>query len=195
MYNRTTLNDQDKIHELVAGVCAGDRQAFLALYDAFSSRVYGLAMYMLREHMAAEDVTQETFLKLWTRADTFQPGRGRFVTWLLAIARRTALDRLRKDSRRPQITDLDSDPAQASQIPEPSSLSSDSRWRTIPLALDDLPDEQMQVIRLAFYFSLSQSQIAETLDIPLGTVKTRIRLGMDKLRLALHPGDGHANGA
>jgi RNA polymerase sigma-70 factor (ECF subfamily) len=195
LYNRTTLNDQEEIHELVAGVCAGDRQAFLALYDAFSSRVYGLAMYMLREHMAAEDVTQETFLKLWTRADTFQPGRGRFVTWLLAIARRTALDRLRKDSRRPQMTSLDSDPAQASQMPEPTSLSSDARWRTIPMALDDLPDEQMQVIRLAFYFGLSQSQIAETLDVPLGTVKTRIRLGMDKLRLALHPGDGYANGA
>ena len=189
------MNDQDEVHELVAAVCAGDRQAFLALYDAFSSRVYGLAMYMLREHAAAEDVTQETFLKLWTRADTFQPGRGRFVTWLLAIARRTALDRVRKESRRPRTTDLDSDLAQASQIPEPTSLSSDSRWRTVPLALDALPAEQAQVIRLAFYFGLSQSQIAEMMDIPLGTVKTRIRLGMDKLRLALHPGEGHTDDA
>ncbi len=189
MYNPVTLNNQDEIQDLVAGVSAGDRQAFLALYDAFSSRVYGLAMYMLRDRMAAEDITQETFLKLWTRADTFQPGRGHFVTWLLAIARRTALDRLRMNSRRPPISELDSDPSLASQIPEPTSVSSDSRWRTIPLALDDLPDEQAQVIRLAFYYGLSQSQIAEALDIPLGTVKTRIRLGMDKLRHALHPDD------
>jgi RNA polymerase sigma-70 factor (ECF subfamily) len=185
------VNDKDEINALVLRVSAGDRQAFLSLYDQFSSRVFGLALYMLRERTAAEEVTQDTFLKLWTRADTFQPTRGQFITWLLSITKRTALDRIRKESRRPPIAELTSELDQLSQLPEPGSGSEEARWRSVRLALDDLPPEQKQVIALGFYYGLSQSQIAEELEIPLGTVKTRMHLGMDKLRLALGPGNGH----
>jgi RNA polymerase sigma-70 factor (ECF subfamily) len=182
-------NEADDLHQLVARVSAGDRTAFLSLYDQFSSRVFGLAMTMLHEKQAAEEVTQETFLKLWTRADTYQAARGAFLTWLLTIARRTALDLIRRESRRPPLSSFSEDNELLSQLPQPASGTEEARWGTVRFAMAELPDEQRKVIALAFYHGLSQSQIAATLDIPLGTVKTRVRLGMEKLRLAFGVAD------
>jgi len=132
--------------------------------------------------MMAEEATQDTFLKVWSRARQYNPGRGDFITWLLTIARRTALDRLRLESRRPVLsTSQDPDEAWKS-IPNGNSFSEEARWRSLYFIVRTLPEEQRQVIELAYYKGLSQSEIAEVLDWPLGTVKTRVRAAMQSLR-------------
>jgi RNA polymerase sigma-70 factor (ECF subfamily) len=172
--------DPDHLAQLVAG---GDREAFLQLYELFSPRVYGLALYMVKDPKLAEEISQETFIKLWTAAGTFRPKRGRFATWLLTIARRTAIDRLRRQSRRPPIAD-EVDPADDwnLDLAQASSGTEESRWHTLYFALQELPPAQRQAIVLSYYHGLSHSEIATHLGIPLGTAKTRIRLGMEKLR-------------
>ena len=169
-------------NELIQLVVQRDRDAFIALYDRYSTKVFGLTLRMLDEQMAAEEVTQDTFLKLWTRADTFSSKKGSLLAWLLTIARRTALDRIRLDNRRPEFSNP-TDPEDVWRLsPDPDSKTDEARWRGLYFSLLELPDEQRQVIELAYYYSMSQSQIAEFLVIPLGTIKTRLRLGMEKLR-------------
>jgi RNA polymerase sigma-70 factor (ECF subfamily) len=137
---------------------------------------------MLGETMAAEEVTQDTFLKLWTRAGNFSSKKGTLLAWLLTIARRTALDRIRLEDRRPDFGSQ-VDPEDAWRIlPDVDSTTPEARWRSLFFAVQDLPAEQRQVIELAYYHGLSHSQIADSLSMPLGTVKTRLRLGMEKLR-------------
>lgn len=161
-----------------------DRAAFLQLYDRYASRVYGLALRILRDQMTAEEVAQDAFLRLWTRAETFRPERGRLLSWLLTITRRLALDRFRLQARRPPVVEPNPPADEWRARPDPTSETEEARWGTLRFALLDLPDEQRQAIELSFYYGLSHSQMAELLDLPLGTVKTRIRLGMQKLRQA-----------
>jgi RNA polymerase sigma-70 factor (ECF subfamily) len=167
---------------LIQKVVQGDREAFAQLYDRHASRVYGLAVRILGETMAAEEVTQDTFMKLWTRAKSFSPDKGTLVTWLLTIARRTALDRVRLEDRRPDFGNP-VDPELAWKYhPDPDTETDETRWRSLFFALHELPLEQRQTIELSYYQGLSQSQIADYLDVPVGTIKTRMRLGMEKLR-------------
>lgn len=173
--------------ELMQRVARRDQQAFLALYDRYAPRVYALALRMLGERMAAEEVTQDTFLKLWTRADTYSPQKGVLLAWLLTVARRTALDRIRLENRRPDFGNPHDPEDTWRTLADPASETDEARWRDLRFALLDLPDEQRQVIELAYYHGMSQRQIAEYLAVPLGTVKTRLRLGMDKLRRAWLP--------
>jgi len=169
--------------QLVQRVAVGDRAAFLQLYDLFAHRVFGLARYIVKDPQLAEEISQETFLKLWTSADTFRPERGRLSSWLLTIARRTAIDRLRKQSRRPEVIDeVDVEVDWNADLQEPATSGEESRWRTLYFALQELPKEQRRAIVLSYYHGLSHSEIATHLGIPLGTAKTRIRLGMEKLR-------------
>jgi RNA polymerase sigma-70 factor (ECF subfamily) len=168
--------------QLMKRVAQGDEHAFLTLYDCYVSRVYGLTLHILGEPMLAEEATQDTFLKLWGRAHMYLPERGSLLLWLLSIARRTALDRLRLEARRPMLSDSN-DPAETLQtIPDGESLSEESHWRSLHFAVQVLSPEQRQLIELAFYQGLSQSEIAEMLDWPLGTVKTRLRAAMERLR-------------
>jgi len=163
-------------------VASGDRRAFLALYDRHSAKVYGLALRVVGDRMTAEEVTQDAFLRLWTRASTYNPDRGKLSSWLLTITRRLAIDHFRLEARRP-LTWNPSDPDNAlEKVPDPASQSDESRWAMMKFALIKLPEEQRSVIELAFYHSMSHSQIADFQSIPLGTVKTRLRLGMEKLR-------------
>lgn len=172
------FDDASLIHK----VARGDQQAFLTLYDRYASRVHGLTLRILGEPMLAEEVTQDTFLKVWSRARTYLAKRGSFITWLLTIARHTALDRLRLESRRPTLSGSE-DPEEAwKSIPAPDSQPDEARWRSLYFAVQSLPEEQRQVIELAYYQGLSQSEIAEVLDWPLGTVKTRTRAAMQSLR-------------
>jgi len=167
---------------LMRRVAEGDRKAFLALYDRYAARVHGLALRVLGDTMTAEEVTQDAFLRLWTRAGTYNPDRGRLSSWLLTITRRLAIDHFRLEGRRPPAWNP-SDPENAlERIPDPVSQSEESRWGSMKFALINLPQEQRSVIELAFYHGMSHSQIAEYQSTPLGTVKTRIRLGMEKLR-------------
>jgi RNA polymerase sigma-70 factor (ECF subfamily) len=167
--------------ELARRVAARDRAAFLALYDRYAGRVYGLCLRMLQDPAAAEEVSQETFLKLWARAGQFDSSRGALVSWLLTIARRNALDQFRREARRPRLQPDDSEEG-LNRIPDPSSESEEARWGSLRLALQELPVEQRSAIELAYYQGMSHREIAEFMDIPLGTVKTRIRLGMQRLR-------------
>jgi len=168
--------------DLIQRVAGGDEDAFLALYDRHVSRVYGLTMHILHDPMLAEEATQDTFLKVWSRARQYLAERGPFLPWLLTIARRVALDRLRLESRRPAVSDSKDPDDTWYMIPDLDSVTDESRWRSLYFAVQELPIEQRQVIDLAYYQGLSQSEIAEVLGWPLGTVKTRIRSAMEKLR-------------
>lgn len=174
----TELNDT----ELAARVAQGDEQAFLTLYDRYAARVHALTFRILGEAMLAEEATQDTFLKLWSRARLYLNERGSLLMWLLTIARRTALDRLRLEARRPTLSDS-KEPDEAWQfIADMESLSDESRWRSLYFAVQSLQTEYRQVIELAYYQGMSQSEISEVLGWPLGTVKTRVRTAMEVLR-------------
>lgn len=168
--------------ELVAKVADGDERAFLAIYDRYVSRVHALALRILGEPMLAEEATQDTFLKLWSRARQFLAERGSLLVWLLTIARRTALDRLRLEGRRPTLSNSNDPDTMWQSIANEDSLSSEARWRSMYFAVQSLPEKQRQVIELAYYQGMSQSEIAEMLGWPLGTVKSRLRAAMESLR-------------
>ena len=174
------MNPDD--HQLVLRVAKGDERAFLSLYDRYSPRVYGLTLRMLGDVMLAEEATQDTFLKLWSRARQFNPAKGSLAPWLLTIAHRTALDRLRLENRRPPVSNSEEPNQTWSTLPDKTTLSSEARWRSLSFAVQSLPQEQRQVIDLAYYKGMSQSEIAEVLGWPLGTVKSRVRAAMQALR-------------
>ncbi len=174
--------DQTEDANLIREVVEGNHQAFLALYDRHSSKVYGLALRVVGDPMTAEEVAQDAFLRLWTRADTYNPDRGRLSSWLLTITRRLAIDHFRLEGRRPPAWNPSNPDNALEKIPDPASQSDESRWGSMKFALISLPQEQRSVIELAFYHGMSHSQIAEYQSTPLGTVKTRIRLGLEKLR-------------
>lgn len=163
-------------------VAHGEEKAFLMLYDRYASRVHALSLRILQDPMLAEEATQDTFLKLWSRARSYLTERGSLVFWLLTIARRTALDRLRLENRRPVLSE-GTDPEDTwRDLPDGASMTDEARWRSLHFAVQALDTDQRQVVELAYYQGLSQSEIAELLGWPLGTVKTRIRSAMEHLR-------------
>ena len=167
---------------LISRIIKGDQQAFLTLYDRYSTRVYTLALRILEEKMLAEEITQDTFMKVWSRARQFNPKRGNFLTWLLTITRTTALDRLRFEQRRPTLSTAVDPDETFSSLPNTKFPEDAEQSRSLFFAVQSLPEDQRRAIELAYYKGLSQSEIAEMLDWPLGTVKTRIRSGMITLR-------------
>lgn len=178
--------DEEKLLQQIA---EGDRAAFLRLYDMLAAKVHGLSLHILRDPHAAEEVTQDAFMRVWERAGSYNASKGKVLPWLLTITRRLAIDRIRSQSRRIQVSfSIDEDWL---KIPDPESETEESRWRSLAFALRDLPQEQRQSIELAYYQGMSQSQIAELMEVPLGTVKTRTRLGMQKLRQAIGEGIEH----
>ena len=166
----------------MARVVRGDEPAFLMLYDRHAARVHALTLRILNDPMLAEEATQDAFLKLWSRARLFLDERGSLLLWLLTIARRTALDRLRLEGRRPVLSDAN-DPDDLWQvIPDQDSMPEEARWRSLHFAVQSLDLDYRRVIELAYFQGLSQSEIAEVLGWPLGTVKTRMRAAMEHLR-------------
>ncbi|MBI5667534.1 MAG: sigma-70 family RNA polymerase sigma factor [Chloroflexi bacterium] len=169
--------------KLLQQIQTGDEEALLTLHTRYASLVYSVAYRILNDRMAAEEVTQDTFLRIWNKAFTFDPDKGRFVTWLLTVARRLAIDHFRHQQRREPRTGLlfmDEDP-----VLWENTLATDGSAdlrRTLKSALGQLQPEQRDLIELAYFYGMTHSDIAEQLDLPLGTVKTRIRLGMQKLR-------------
>jgi len=159
---------------------AGDEQALIDMHAQYARLVYSVAYRVLGDSMAAEEVTQDTFMRVWRSAGTFDARKGSFVTWLLTIARRLAIDTFRKQQRAPVLVETDPEGWDALMGADESQ---DLR-RTLASAVRDLPDEQRQAIELAYFYGLTHSQIADFLGEPLGTIKTRIRLGMQKLREA-----------
>jgi RNA polymerase sigma-70 factor (ECF subfamily) len=170
--------------ELLAQIQTGSEAALLALHQQYADLVYSVAYRMLNDQMAAEEVTQDTFMRLWRKAETYDSSRGSFGTWLLTITRRLAIDLYRKQRRDP----LQNPVFMNGNVERwENVLGSEERIdlkRTLVAVMQALPEEQRQAIELAYFYGMSHSQIAEYLDQPLGTVKTRIRLGMQKLREA-----------
>lgn len=168
--------------ELIRLVAGGDESAFLALYDRYAAQIHALTLRILSDPMLAEEATQDTFLKLWSRARLYLAERGPLSIWLLTIARRTALDRLRLESRRPTLSTSDDPEDYWRVIPDSQTTSEESRWHALYLAVQSLAPNHRQVIELAYYQGMSQSEIAKELHWPLGTVKTRMRAAMEQLR-------------
>lgn len=180
----------ERADEVLAGrVAARDLAALSLLYDRYSQPVYAMAAQMLGS-TEAEDVVQEVFLRLWLHAGQFDHRRGRFAPWFLAIARHEIIARLRRRGQDRQLAAADSVDQIFATIPEPGPSVEDLVWmkersEIVLQALRALPIDQRRVLVLAYFGGFSQSAIAEMLDIPLGTVKKRVRLGLQKLRLSL----------
>lgn len=173
--------------ELLRGVAAGDEAAFAALYDRTSALVFGLVRRIVGDESAAEDVLLDVYMQVWRQASSYNEVRGRPTAWLLTIARSRALDHLRstqgRERRRAEPLDTAYNLGIAGGIEE-AAEQSEIRAK-VRAALDELPVEQREVVELAYFGGLSQSEIAAYLNQPLGTVKTRARLALMKLREAL----------
>ena len=168
--------------ELIQRVAHGDKEAFMGLYDRYASRVHALTLHILGDPMLAEEVTQDTFIKLWSRARLYLSERGSFLVWLLTVARHTALDRVRLEARRPLLSDSRDPDTIWPSIPDKRENADEARWKSLYFAVHALPEQQQQVIELAYYQGMSHSEIAKELGWPLGTVKTRLRAALEALR-------------
>ena len=178
--------------ELMRRLFYRDRRAFEAIFDRYGDLVYSMALRVMRDPHLAEDISQEIFVRLWRKPGSYVAERGRFLTWLISVTRNRAVDEVRSRGRRqryetasPEEQERElpagnaNDPALNAQLAEEA--------RAVRTALAGLPGEQRQVIELAYFGGFTQQEISQKLGQPLGTVKTRIRLGMQKLRVALAP--------
>ena len=170
---------------------AQDVRAFETLYDRYARLVYSTAYGVLEDAQSAEDVVQEVFVRLWKAPQRYVAERGRFLGWLLSVTRNRAIDeyrsRRRRTSNERQIIDQPAGELIASESPQGEfhRVELVDQRALVREALETLPEEQRMAIALAYYKGMTQSEIAKALDTPLGTVKTRIRLGMQKLRVHL----------
>jgi RNA polymerase sigma-70 factor, ECF subfamily len=167
--------------EIIVRLRAKDQAALDVLYERYSGLVYSLSLRIVRQPSDAEDVVIETFWQLWQQAADYNDERGQLRSWIVTIARSRALDRLRSMRRNPTAESeefnqpvADDNPEQETWMNEQSSI--------VRKALVSLPSDQRQALELAYYHGLSQSEVAGKLGEPLGTIKTRMRLGMMKLR-------------
>lgn len=162
---------------------AGDPQALASLYDRHSRPAYSLSRRMMRERQAAEDVVQEAFLKVWRSAGNYRAERGNARTWILSIVQSRGLDRLRSAAARQRARDRFEISAAKTQPSEAFTETWDSLGRdAVHQALKTLPGEQLEILELAYFRDHTHREIAELLELPLGTVKGRIRLGLKKMR-------------
>ncbi len=180
--------DQELI-ALVQQIAKNDQLALATLYDATNRLAYGLILRVLGDASLAEEVLLDVYTQIWRQAANYDTGRGSPLAWLMTIARTRAIDRLRsgwQDKHRKEPLDLLNDRETGAASPEEMTVASE-RQKFVRAALSELTPEQREVIELAYYGGLSHSEIALKLNQPLGTVKTRTRLGMMKLREALAP--------
>lgn len=167
--------------ELMQRIAVQDQEALKLLYQQYGKAVYSLAYRILGNATLAEEATQDTFLKIWQQKTFWNPEKGKLHNWLLAITQFTAIDRLRQEKRQPQLH-----PDSIEETAEALSLSSqDLPWQEGSILRElvlHLPEEQASLINLAFFHGMSHSEIADTTQVPLGTVKTRLRTGLQRLR-------------
>src|SRR3954451_15084259 len=163
--------------ELLTRVADRDREAFELLYSRYLRSVFGIALRRLRDRQRAEDAVQETFAAVWRSAASYKPERGPAAPWLYAIARNAIVDRLRAKS-----DTLAEAPDVASAEPGPADRAETSfvAWR-VHRALEELPEKEREVLELSYWSGMSQSEVAEYLHIPLGTVKTRTRSALTRM--------------
>jgi RNA polymerase sigma-70 factor (ECF subfamily) len=167
--------------QIMARIAVQDQQAFRALYQRYGTPVYSLAYHVLQNETLAEEVAQDTFLKVWRQKAPWDPNKGNLKNWLLTIAHFTAIDRLRQEKRQPN---LHPDPIEDMEQGLPTSPA-DAGWQdgvALRIIVDQLPEDQAYLIDLAFFRGMTHSEIADETGIPLGTVKTRLRTGLTRLR-------------
>jgi RNA polymerase sigma-70 factor, ECF subfamily len=178
-----------KDRQLIQRTALGEKEALEELYTRYSAGVYSLARFMLRQEALAEEATQDIFLNIWLKASSYEPDRGEPRAWIMSVAHHKIVDIIRSRRRNITITDpkeyetLDLLPSTQIATDEEAELNLEKEY--IRKALSALPPAQREVIILAYYGGYSQSEIAQKLDHPLGTVKTRVRLAMQKLRAQL----------
>jgi len=168
---------------LVALVARGDEDALAELYDRVGRIAYGLALRILRDERHAEDAVQEAFLQVWRSAATFRPERAKASTWVLTLVHRRAVDLVRREERR-QTDPLTDD---AGATVEAAEQTDEAAWlrferERVQTALKQLPDLQREALELSYYGGFSQSELAERLGVPLGTIKSRMFAGLARLR-------------
>jgi len=184
---------QENDVELLKAIVARDEVALAQLYDRYRVILFGLLMRILNNREEAEDVLQEVFLQVWRKAEDFDEDRGRPFTWLVTLARSRGIDRLRTLGARERVAE-----ASAREVPEEVSDAAADAFKSeqrgiVSDALAKLPDEQKRPLMLAYFDGLTQSEIATHLGAPLGTVKTRMRTGLMRLRELL-AGQGESFG-
>ena len=181
-------------HQLIHRICQVDKNALEALYTRFQTPVYSLAMFMLKQPALAEEVTQEIFLNIWLKAGSLNAERGQPKGWIMSVAHHKIVDVIRSQRR----TNVNTDPANyetldllpAGGASTEAQVEQTLERERIMRALATIPESQSEVIMLAYFKGFSQSEMAERLDQPLGTIKTRVRLVMQKLRTVLE-NDGY----
>jgi RNA polymerase sigma-70 factor (ECF subfamily) len=165
---------------LIERIVARDERAVADLYDRHCRLLYGLILRILRDRAEAEEVLQEVFVLVWTRAETYNVALGPPAAWLVRVARNRAIDRLRANTVRLRAVESAPEPVAAESPESRASLS--EQQRAVAKALDTLPPEQRVLIEQAYFLGLTQSELAARFKLPLGTVKTRIRTAMLALR-------------
>jgi RNA polymerase sigma-70 factor (ECF subfamily) len=171
------------LNDLLARVAVGDRAAFGELYDQIAPRVLGLVRRLLRDFAQSEEVTQEIFLEIWQTAPRYDPGKGAAVTWILTMAHRRAVDRIRAaQSARNRDTRIGIRDFETGYDSVSETVEIRVENERVEKAMLRLTELQRQAVTLAYYGGYSQSEVAEMLSVPLGTVKTRLRDGMIRLR-------------
>lgn len=159
----------------------------MELYQRYGALVKGMAFRVLHDDQIAEEVTQDVFLKLWRQPERWNPTLGGLGTWLMAITRNAAIDRLRAEKRRPIHGSVAPEDAAGAMYQD--SVANDPAWhdgQVLRQLLMQLPPEQLELVELAYYQGMTHSELAEELGLPLGTVKTRLRRGLQRLRNLWH---------
>jgi len=173
--------------ELVDLVAAGDARALAVLYDRYSRAVFSFALRMLGDRATAEELVQEVYFRAWQQARKFSEGRGTFITWLLSITHNMAIDEIRRRNRRPQRADSADPVLMLTNVRDETPAVEDQAMMTaireqVAVAMAALPEAQRSAIELAYFRGLTQREIADLQGEPLGTIKTRMRLAVRKLR-------------
>ncbi len=185
-------NDIEAEIGLLREVGHGNRQSFEELYERFSGVLFSTAYRVMNNQEAAEDVLQDVFVQIWEKAALYDPTRGKPMTWAITLTRNKAIDRLRSTQRRSRLQDeLQHESETVEQFDDKSSFDAVSSVETAEMvreAIKKLSKDQREAIELAFFSSLTQTEISERLNQPLGTIKARIRRGMMRLKELIRPG-------
>jgi RNA polymerase sigma-70 factor (ECF subfamily) len=178
--------------DLLARMAAGDENAFGQVYDQSSSLLFTLALRILGDREDASELLQDVYQEVWRKVVRYDAGRGSPMAWLITLTRSRAIDRLRARASRGFGATASIDETGAMELPDDRATQLEIQAgrelrASVAKALADLPDGQQEALELAYYEGLSHTEIAARLNVPLGTIKTRIKLGMNKLKIALRP--------
>lgn len=189
--SNVTPDADQRLVDLLSASAVGDRAAFAELYDLTNARIYGLVLRVIRDANYAEEVVQEAYLQFWQRASAYQPDRGSVITWMMTIAHRRAIDRVRSEELHRRRSDEYGVASVAVADPLPLEVVMDhDETSSLRNCLDDLTTLQRSTIEMSYFNGLTYPQVAEQLGTPLPTVKSRIRDGLRRLRNCLR-GRGH----